>query len=281
MNLARSVLGVLLLVGCSPRAAHRSVQPRDATMGTGGEAGAGGGGGFPADAPAVTSDAGGNPAPDTARSDDVGMVPPDVAPPLPPDAAPPPTSLPVVVTSVFGKGGWIGDDTVRPQFHPGSTLISQVSSTAGPCAARAPTARGRCLEIIYTPPPGLVPPAVGAYVGIAILAALNRDHPELVPPLTTSDANWGAEPGVPLPAGATQISFLAASPDVGLQVAFKAGIGPDSFAVAESRIPLTAGWTRHTLTVTGQYQGVYSPFIWVLPDTTRPARFYLDDVVWQ
>jgi hypothetical protein len=189
--------------------------------------------------------------------------------------------LPVVVTTVFGKGGWIGDDTVRPQFHPGSTLISQTTSTAGPCAARAANARGNCLEIVYTPPPGLVPPAIGAYVGIAILGGLAHDHPELVPPLLTGDANWGTEPGLPLPAGATQISFRAASADVGLQVTFRAGIGPDTFAVAESRVPLTAAWTRQTLTVTGRYQGVYSPFLWILNDTTRPARFYLDDIVWQ
>jgi hypothetical protein len=279
-------VALVMLGGCSPRSAHRSVEPNDAAVVPGPEAGAGGGGVPPADSRAATTDDGSSvTVPDAAGGTtgnvDAGTAPTDVAPPPPPDAAPLPTSLPVVVTSVFGKGGWIGDDTVRPEFHPGSTLINQISSTAGPCAARAPMARGKCLEIVYTPPPGLVPPAVGAYVGIAILSALAHDHPEVVPPLVTGDANWGAEPGLPLPLGATQISFLAASADVGLQVAFKAGIGPDSFSVAESRVPLTATWTRQTLPLTGQYQGVYSPFIWVLSDTTRPARFYLDDVVWQ
>jgi len=143
-------------------------------------------------------------------------------------------SLPMAVTDFFNNQGWFGDANIAAYFMPGSTVIRQGEVSTGPCAARVAGARGKCLEIVYTPPAGLTPPAgSGTYVGVFMLTTLTAAHPELSPPANIGDANWGAEPGKNIAPGATKISFQAATATAGLTVTFKAGTSADLFALAE------------------------------------------------
>jgi hypothetical protein len=193
-------------------------------------------------------------------------------------------ALPLVVTSVFNNQGWFADPTISAQFTPGSMVIRQADSIAGPCARRLPGASGKCLKVVYTPPAGVTPPAGGGgYVGVFMLTTLMHDHPELMPAARTGDANWGVEPGAPVPPGATKISFLAASETDGLMVTFKAGTDKDAFAVPETPIALTTAWKESTLPLGSQSYGsaVVGGFAWVLSDTSKPATFYLDGIIWQ
>jgi hypothetical protein len=193
-----------------------------------------------------------------------------------------PSNLPLVVTSVFNNQGWFGDPSLSASFTAGSTVIQQSDSSSGPCAARDPGARGKCLQIIYTPPAGLTPPAGGGYVGVFFLTTLSAAHPELTPPAHIGEANWGVEPGAALPAGATKITFLAAAASGGLSVTFKAGTDKDTFVLAETPETLSTSWQPFSLSLAGQSYGpsVVGGFAWVLKDTTHAATFYLDGILW-
>jgi hypothetical protein len=192
------------------------------------------------------------------------------------------TGLPMTVTSVFNNQGWFGDPAVAASFTTGSMVIQQADSSSGPCASRDPGARGKCLQVIYTPPAGLTPPAGGGYVGVFFLTTLSMAHPELAPPANIGEANWGAEPGAAIPAGATKISFLAAASTAGLPVTFKAGTDKDSFVLTETSQTLSTAWQTFSLPLGGQSYGsnVVGGFAWVLKDTTCPATFYLDGIIW-
>src|SRR6185436_15676024 len=194
--------------------------------------------------------------------------------------------LPMSVTAQFQNQGWFADPSVSAAFQPGSMVIKQADATTGPCAARAPEARGKCLKIVYTPPPNLVPPATGGWVGVFFLTTLLNDHAELVPPAKAGDANWGAEPGRNIAAGATKISFAAAAEVDGTAVTFKAGTDKDSFVLPEQTEVLGTAWKPLELSLAGQSyanggKGVIGAFAWVLKDTTKAATFYLDDIVWR
>jgi hypothetical protein len=191
--------------------------------------------------------------------------------------------LPMVVTNYFGNQGWFADPLVSASFTMGSMTIKQADSSAGPCAARDNLARGKCQEVIYTPPPG-VSPGVAGFVGVFLLTTLTMDHPTSVPPAMANQANWGLEPGKNVAAGATQISFLAASATPGLTVIFKAGVmGKDTFVMPDTPENLTTSWQKFSLPLAGLSYGtnLVGPFAWVLTDTSRPATFYLDGIVWE
>jgi hypothetical protein len=191
--------------------------------------------------------------------------------------------LPMTVTSFYNNQGWFGDAAVAASFTTGSMVIQQGDSSSGACAARDPGARGKCLQVIYTPPAGLTPPMGGGYVGVFFLTTLTMAHPELSPPANLGEANWGAEPGKAIAPGATQISFFAASASAGLSVTFKAGTDKDSFVLPETAETLGTTWQKVSLPLGGQSYGssVIGAFAWVLKDTTHPATFYLDGIVWE
>jgi hypothetical protein len=193
-----------------------------------------------------------------------------------------PGGLPVVVTMVFNNQGWFADPSVSAQFKPGSTIIKQSESIAGPCSMRDPSARGKCLKVVYTPPQGTTLQPTG-FVGVFFLTTLAKDHAETVPPAKIGDANWGAEPGAAVPAGAKSISFLASAEVDGVTVVFKAGTDKDAFVVPETPTPLSTTWKRNTLSLEGKSYGasVIGGFAWVLLDTSKAATFYLDDIVWE
>jgi hypothetical protein len=240
---------------------------------------------------ATPPDAGPTP-PDAAR--EVTATPADAAPApdlaLPRDAAPvtpPPPAmvmLPLIVTEQFGNQGWFGDATIAAHFAPGSGIIKQQPSTAGPCAARLPRARGQCLEVTYTPPPDLIPPATGGQIGAYLLAALTADHADAVPPARAGDPNWGLERGPTPPARPLQLSFRAAVALRPATVTFRAGTDQDTIRGPDTAVLLTTGWTAHSIPLTGgggAGRGVVGPFAWLALDTTQPLTLYLDDIVWE
>jgi hypothetical protein len=254
-------ISLLLATGCGPTATPidngTGGQGGSATggvggSGAGGKAGGGGSGG------AVTGDGG---------TSTTGTAIP----------------LPLSVTAQFQNQGWFADKAVSAAFQPGSMVIKQVDGTTGPCAMRASDARGKCLKVTYTPPANLVPPTTGSWVGVFFLTTLLNEHAEVVPPAKAGDANWGAEPGRNIAAGATRISFQAAAELDGTAVTFKAGTDKDSFVLPEQTEVLGTAWKTYELSLAGQLYGtnVIGAFAWILKDTTKPATFYLDNIVWQ
>ena len=172
----------------------------------------------------------------------------------------------------------------RRRFHPYQVTVGGFDQSTGPCAMRMHDARGKCMKITPIPPPNLVPPATGGWVGVFFLTTVLTDRPSATPPVKIGDANWGTsgEPGRNIAAGATRISFLAASDTAGQSVTFKAGTASDSFVVADKPETLGTGWQSYTLPLTGSYgTNVYGAFAWVLTDTTKAATFYLDNIVWE
>jgi hypothetical protein len=193
-------------------------------------------------------------------------------------------SLPMVVTTNFDNQGWFADPELEKTFQPGSTTIRQDAATTGPCGMRTSQARGKCLKITYTPPPNLMPPATGGWVGVFFLTTVLTDRPSATPPVKVGDANWGTsgEPGRNIAAGATKITFQAASDTAGQSVTFKAGTASDVFVVADKPETLGTAWQSYTLPLTGNYgSSVFGAFAWVLTDTTKAATFYLDNIVWE
>jgi hypothetical protein len=194
----------------------------------------------------------------------------------------PELTLPLTVTTHFNNQGWFGDDSLKTFFAKG--LIDQSDSMEGPCgnASRDPSARGKCLKIVYTPPTGLMPPMKGAYVGVFLLTTLTMQHPELVPPASVGEANWGAEPGKNIAPGATKVTFFARA-DAPLTVVFKAGTDHDAFMLPDVEQMLTATWQKFTLALpaSGYGNNVIGPFAWVLTNTAAPATFYVDGILWE
>ncbi len=190
--------------------------------------------------------------------------------------------LPLLVTEHFLQQGWFADPNLALLFTPGSTIIRAVESGTGPCAARVPGARGRCIEVTYTPPADLVPPATGGWVGSYFLTALREAHPDQSPPAQAGDGNWGIEPGLPVARGADRISLNVATDQPGFTVGFGAGSTPDGFVLPETIVSPTAAWSRLRISLAGvRYDRVLTPLGWQLHDTTRPAHFYLDDIAWE
>ena len=258
------------------------------TPGTGGNvAGAGGRGGAPGGSGGGAGGVGGGGAGAGGGGAGAGGAPAADGPPGPGGADAPrpsgPVTLPLVVTDHFENQGWFADATITAHFTPGSMVIKQVNGTTGPCAARPAGARGKCLEVVYTPPAGLVPPPTGGWVGVYLLRSLAMLHPEVMPPARPGEPNWGLEPGLEVAPGATKISFYAASAAAGTRVTFRAGIDKDSFVLPEKSEPLTTTWTQYTLPLAGATYGpgLLGAFAWVIKDTARPATFYIDSILWE
>jgi hypothetical protein len=252
-----TVLSMMLAAGCGPTGTPIKNGGTGGSATGGSHAGTGGGGG-------------------------TGSVPTDGGATMTGTAVP----LPMSVTAQFQNQGWFADPSVAAAFQPGSTVIKQDGATTGPCAMRPPTARGKCLKIVYTPPPNLTPPMGGGWVGVFFLTTLLDDHPEGTPPAKAGEANWGLEAGRTVAPGAMTIGFSAAAEVDGTAVTFTAGTDKDSFVLPEQTEVLGTAWKPLELSLAGQSyanggKGVIGAFAWVLKDTTKAATFYLDDIVWR
>jgi hypothetical protein len=223
---------------------------------------------------------------------DGGMAPPMVVPPaaqteerragalIPPGK---PTGLPMVVTEHYQNRGWFGDPDIVSRFA-GSGMIQEAGASTGElCTSRrTPGARGKCMEFSFKPPAERMLPAEGGYVGDYLLTTLQFPHPEASPTPHKGEANWGYEPAVALPPGATRVSFYAAAPEP-VAVTFTAGVGRDQFDVPEVTHTLTPEWQPYSISLEGVSYGtnVFGAFGWTLKETTRAARFFIDGVVWE
>jgi hypothetical protein len=274
----------LVIVSCGPP----TIVPRAGSgeSGSGGAAGASraaGGSGGMLDSGALVP---GNTVPGRGDGGGSGGGGPDGGADAPEPAVPRPAGpvpLPLVVTDHFAGRGWFGDGTVAKFFTPGSMMIQEVAGAAGLCGSRPPGAKGKCLRITYTPPAGLAAPPMGAFVGVYMLGVLAMPHPETVPPARPGEPNWGQEPGIPVMPGAKQVSFYAAGEQANLRVSFRAGTDRDALALPERTEILTPGWTKYVMPLAGGEigPGLLGGFAWTIKDTTRPAVFYLDDIVWE
>ena len=290
MNVCRAG-AILLIVACGSAAPHGAGGAAGTTGGAAGAATGGSGG-------AATGGARGGGAPGIADASVMGGAPGSGGTPGSgggePDAGngdaqragaaiPPgqPLGLPMVVTDNFQNRGWFGDPDITARFA-GSNMIQEAEIAAGPCAARPPGARGKCLRFVYTPPAILAPPAAGGWVGDFFLGTLKYFHPEAAPTPRPGQANWGYEPTVALPPGATRVSFHAAAPQP-VSVSFRAGIDRDAFVLPELTVTLTPEWKQYSIPLDGVRYGwnVFGPFGWSLKETRQPATFYLDGVVWE
>jgi hypothetical protein len=124
--------------------------------------------------------------------------------------------------------------------------------------------------------------AGGGHVGLFLLTTVQSYHPEVAPTPRPGSANWGYEPTIALPPGASDVSFWAAAEAPGTTVTFRVGADQDNFAVPELTETLSTTWKPYRIPLQGaQYGGnVVGPFGWVLSDTTKPVTFYVDGIVW-
>lgn len=164
------------------------------------------------------------------------------------------TVLPVVVDGFYAASGFFGDAT-------GITVTES-------CPERGGDGAGACRTWTYTR-------------GGMGFAGVFWQFPE---------NNFGAEPGFPMPPGATRVSFSAWGAAGGETVKFLVGYGPDSsgardgFGLETADIALTATPTEYTISVVGiDYDTVGGGFGWVagLPEGAGPITFYVDDVQWE
>ena len=191
-------------------------------------------------------------------------------------------TLPLIVTERFTNQGWFGDANIAKAFRPGATVIRQVPSTTGPCAARQPGARGQCLQVTVTPPSDYVPPGKDAHVGLFMLTTLKQAHPMANPPARAGEPNWGLEPGAAIAPGARRVTFYAAGDRAGLTVSFRAGAEADDIYLPERTETMDTSWTPITMSLVGGQTGadIVGGFAWKLKELTRPVTFYLDNIVW-
>jgi hypothetical protein len=287
LSLISLLVAAVPCAACAP-AASKTENPAPARPGSGGQAGnnAGTGG-------SVGSNTGGSPSGGNASGGSAGSAfggtsgsspPPDGG--AAPIVAGPVIPLPMVVTTQYSNQGWFGDTSLTAAISSGM-LIQQGTSVAGPCAMRSPNARGQCLKIVYTPPAGVMPPLKdgkpAGYVGVFFLTTILVADPTAVPPLKIGDANWGSQPGKNVAPGATKISFSAAAETAGLSVGFKAGAATDTLVLMDQIEVLGPTWKDTSISLVGQTYGtnLIGAFAWVLTDTTKPATFYLDNIVWE
>ena len=166
-----------------------------------------------------------------------------------PDAGLAPSVLPFAVDDWYGPSGYMGDGET-----PGAIVDSMK------CASPRPTTWiGHCHHYSWTP-------------GTKKWAGVYWQFP---------DGNWGDLPGLPIPKGATKVSFEAWGDKGTEKIDFMVGMkSVDGFTITDAQVPLTATPQRYELDLGGTtYDKVVGGFGWVGKDTG--AGFYLDDIRWE
>lgn len=162
-----------------------------------------------------------------------------------------PTVLPFAVDDWYGPSGYMGDGE-----NPGAIADAMT------CLDSRPTTwLGRCHRYTWTPT-------------TLMWAGVYWQYP---------DGNWGDLPGLPVPAGATKISFQAWG-DTGTEVVdFMVGMmAVDGFQVTQMEVPLSTEPQPFSLELGGaSYTRVVGGFGWVVKDSTTPVTFNIDDIRWE
>ncbi len=162
-----------------------------------------------------------------------------------------PTVLPFAVDDWYGPSGYMGDGE-----NPGA--IDDAQTCIDP---RPSTWVGHCHAYTWTP-------TSEAWAGVY------WQYP---------DGNWGDQPGLPIPDGATRISFQAWGETGTEQVDFMVGMmSVDGFQITREEVPLGTEPAEFSLELGATtYQRVVGGFGWVAKEATAPVTFHIDDIRWE
>ncbi len=163
-----------------------------------------------------------------------------------------PESLPVVVDDWFGPSGYFGE------FYA-------ITDTDCDASLRSEGAVGRCHEFVWEP------------AGNEGFAGIWWQNP---------DGNWGDQPGLPFPAGATRVVFEAWGAVGGERVNFGAGYTGDNADPANGELGTqTLGTEKQEYTITlggGAATEIAGGFFWATDDgDSTELRFYVDNIRWE
>ena len=148
-----------------------------------------------------------------------------------------PAGLPMVVTDHFQNRGWFGDAAIAGVLrHQQPRDQRERHPVAEPCAMRAPGARGQCLRVqLHAARRAACCRRRAGTSAYFLLTTVHSYHPEVAPTPRPGEANWGYEPTVALPPGATEVSFWAAADAARRTVTFRGlGADQDTFAVPDA-----------------------------------------------
>lgn len=247
-------LVALLSLACSPDQGSGDTPCSPGTVRSGAEClpvgGAAGDASLGGDKPAPGGEA---PSPGGAEPAPGGEAPaPGGETPAPGGETPAPVlALPLAVDDFFAPSGYMGDGE-----RPGGIVAAECTP---PVAAV-----GRCHSFTWTP-------------GEVGWAGVWWQNPE---------GNWGGEsgaPGLAMPAGAAQVSFLAWGERGDEVVSFNAGLSPevDGFTRGVAEVTLTGNATRYRIDLRGvTYDRVVGGFSWVAGGAAAPVTLHIADIVW-
>lgn len=164
----------------------------------------------------------------------------------------PPTTLPFTVDDYYVPSGFMGDG----ESPGGVTVVDNACD-----GARAGEGMGVCREFTWNR-------------GTVGWAGVYWQYP---------DSNWGTLPGLPVPSGATEITFYAWGATGGERVKFITGIpDADGFNTETEFFDLALTPNQYTLSLSDQTVGeeVTGAFGWVV-DTGDTVSFFVDDIQWR
>ena len=175
-------------------------------------------------------------------------------------------TLPLAVSSVFVPSGYMGDGSTA-----GAVAMMPLKTTdPQDCGGdRSPAAIGTCYTVTYTPVSG-----GQGWAGVYWQYPAN---------------NWGAQGGLGIPAGATEVSIWAKGAAGGESLTLVAGgiettgmAHEDTFK-ANSTATLTTSWAQYTITLPSTYGPVLGGFAWSVaaPKSGGSVQFSVDSIQWK
>ena len=182
---------------------------------------------------------------DTAEPDTADTADEDAGPEVP-------TALPFTVDDYYAPSGFMGDG----ETPGGITLVDNACE-----GDRAGDGLGFCREFTWTK-------------GTVGWGGVYWQYP---------DGNWGTAPGLPVPAGATEVTFYAWGATGEEVVNFLVGIGDvDGFAAETGPTALTSEPTEYRISLEGRTIGaeVVGGVGWVA-NTGDGATFTVDNIEWR
>jgi hypothetical protein len=177
----------------------------------------------------------------------------------------PSVTLPLTLSGVFAPSGYMGDGETAGSVN----MLPLTATDSQTCNGdRSPTALGICYTVEYTPV------AMGAgWAGVYWQYPSN---------------NWGAMPGLDIPAGATKVSVWAKGGAGGEVLTLVAGgiqsggmTYQDTFK-ADTMATLTTSWAQYTITLPSSYGPVLGGFAWSVgaPSGGASVSFSIDSIEW-
>jgi hypothetical protein len=174
-------------------------------------------------------------------------------------------TLPLTVSSVFVPSGYMGDGETAGSV----TMLPLKPTDPQDCGGnRSPAALGTCYTVSYAPVSGGL-----GWAGIYWQYPAN---------------NWGAMPGLDIPAGATEVTLWAKGGAGGEVLTLVAGgiaatgmAHEDTFK-ADTTATLTTSWAQYTIMLPSMYGPVLGGFAWSVgaPMGAGSVQFSIDSIQW-